>query len=54
MKGKCYIVSDYKQTNNVCFEYLKQKLLQDTDVCRVLMKKCKRMARKTYLETTKQ
>ena len=28
MKGKCYVVSGYKQRNKVCLEFLKYKLLR--------------------------
>ena len=37
IKGKCYIFSGDKQTNNVCFVNLECKLPQDTDVWHVFM-----------------
>ena len=54
IKSKCYTLSGYKQTNDVCLVYLECKLRQVKYGRRIFKLKWQKMVERTYLGTFKQ
>ena len=54
MKGKCYVFSGYKQTNEMFFVYLECKVEHHRYGWCIFKKNCQKTVEKTYLETSKQ
>ena len=54
MKSKCYVFSDYEQSNKVCLVYLECKLQQDSYSWCTFKLKCQKTVERTYLEIRKQ